>query len=110
MKLEEIQKRHNISSNDLEEIKLQLKTKIKENHPDNNDECDSGYFTELNNDLDYVEDLIKNSGNQSTLVPINEVVQTLAEILQVPVKNHQEALNEKLSTNIQHRLLIRKNI
>lgn len=111
MKLEEIQKRHNISSNNLEEIKLQLKTKIKEGHPDNNNEFDSDYITELNNDLSYVEGLIKNSGNQNTLVPINEVLQTFAEILQVPVKKDKdpkEVLNEKLSTNIQSRLLIAK--
>ena len=111
MRLEEIQKRYNISSNDLKEIKTQLKIKIKENHPDNNNQFDSDYFSKLNNDLAYVENLIRNSENQNTLVPMSEVLQTLAEILQVPVKKEEdlkEVLNEKLSKNIQNRLLITK--
>ena len=106
MRLEEIQKRYNISSNDLKEVKAQLKTKLKENHPDNNNNFDSDYFSELNNDLAYVEDLIRNSENQNTLVPMSEVLQTLAEIIQVPAKKDKEVLNEKLSETIQSRLLI----
>lgn len=106
MRLEEIQKRYNISSNDLKEVKAQLKTKLKENHPDNNNNFDSDYFSELNNDLAYVEELIRNSENQNTLVPMSEVLQTLAEIIQVPAKKDKEVLNEKLSETIQSRLLI----
>lgn len=108
MRLDEIRKRYNINSYDLEEIKTQLKTRIKENHPDNNNHFDSDYFSELNNDLAYVEDLIRNSGYQNSLVPMSEVLQTLAEIIQVPVKKDEdskEVLNEKLSENIQSRLL-----
>lgn len=111
MSLEEIQKRYNISSNDPKEIKAQLKIKIKENHPDNNNNFDSGYFSELNNDLAYLENLIRNSENQNTLVPMSEVLQTLAEILQGSVKKDEypkEVLNAKLSENIQSRLLITK--
>lgn len=111
MRLEEIRKRYNITSNDLKEIKVQLKTKIKENHPDNNNHFDSDYFSELNNDLEYVENLISDSKNQNTLVPMSEVIHTLAEILQTPVKKDEdlkEVLNEKLSENIQNRLLISK--
>lgn len=111
MRLEEIQKRYNISSSDPAEIKSQLKMKIKENHPDNNNNFNSEYFSELNNDLDYVENLIRDSENQNILVPMNEVLQTFAEIFQVSVKKDEdskEILNEKLSDNIQSRLLITK--
>lgn len=111
MRLEEIRKRYNISSNDLEEIKAQLKTKVKENHPDNNNNFDGDYFSELNNDLAYVENLIRSSGYQNTLVPVNEVLQTFAEILQVPTKKEEDlkkVLNKTLSENIQSRLLITK--
>lgn len=111
MRLEEIRKRYNITSNDLKEIKIQLKTKIKENHPDNNKHFDSDYFSELNNDLEYIENLISDSENQNTLVPMSEVIHTLAEILQAPVKKDEdlkEVLNEKLSENIQNRLLSSK--
>ena len=108
MRLDEIRKRYNISSDNLEEIKLQLKAEIKESHPDNNNNFDSDYFSELNSDLNYVENLIRNSRHQNTLVPVSEVLQTFAEILQVPIKKDEdpkEVLNEKLSENIQSRLL-----
>lgn len=108
MSIEEIRKKYNISSSDLEEIKAQLKIKIKENHPDNNNNFDSDYFSQLSSDLAYVENLIENPGYQNTLVPVNEVLQTLVEVLQVPAKrdkNPKEVLNEELSENIQNRLL-----
>ncbi|MCI8379194.1 MAG: hypothetical protein HFH72_11870 [Lachnospiraceae bacterium] len=108
-RLEEIKAKYNISAGDLDEIRSALKRKLKESHPDNNKEYNSDYFTELNNDLSYVESLIKNSENQNTLVSMNEVLQTLAEILQTPVKKDKDAkevLNEKISANIQSRLLI----
>lgn len=110
-RLEEIKAKYNISAGDLEEFGSALKGKLKESHPDNNKEYNSDYFTELNNDLTYVESLIKNSENQNTLVPMNEVLQTLAEIFQAPVKadkDPKEVLNEKLSANIQSLFLITK--
>lgn len=58
-----------------------------------------------------MENLIRNSENQNTLVPMSEVLQTLAEIIQVPAKkdkDYKEVLNEKLYENIQSRLLITK--
>ncbi len=111
MKLREIQERYKINSSNLEEIKSQLKAKIKESHPDNNNDYDRDYFIKLNKDLAYVEGLIKIYGNQNTLVPMNEVLNSFAEILQVPVikdKDSKEVLDEKLSINIQSRLLMTK--
>lgn len=108
MRLEEIRKRYNISSDNLDEIKSQLKIKIRESHPDNNDIFDSDYFSDLNNDLSYVEDLIKNSESQNTLVPMTEVMQMFAKVLQMPAKKNEdpkEVLSVKLSENIQSRLL-----
>ena len=63
MKLREIQERYKINSSNLEEIKSQLKAKIKESHPDNNNDYDRDYFIKLNKDLAYVEGLIKIYGN-----------------------------------------------
>lgn len=111
MRLEEIRKRYNISGNDLEEMKAQLKIKIKEIHPDSGHDFDSAYFSQLCDDLTYVENLIRNSENQNTLVPISEVLQTLAGILQTPARKDEddkEVLNKKISENIQDRLMITK--
>ena len=112
MRLDDIRDRYGIiNTDDLEQIKTELKKRLKESHPDNNSNFDSDYFNELKNDLAYVENLIKNSENQNTLVPMSEALQTLAEIIQLPAKkdkDHKDVLNEKLSDNIQSRLIITK--
>ena len=107
MKLDEVQKRYNITTNDLREIKIELKRKLKESHPDNNGDFDSEYFSQLKEDFDYVEKLLKVSESNETLVPINEIIKTLTEVLQVPAKeenSQKEKLEIELSENVQHQI------
>ncbi len=58
-----------------------------------------------------MENLIRDSEGQNTLVPMTEVMQMFAQVLQMPVKKDEdpkEVLNVKLSENIQSRLLKNK--
>lgn len=106
MKIDDIRERYNISTDDPEEIKVELKRMVKENHPDNNSNYSVDYFIKLKNDLDYVEELLNES--ETTLVPMNEVIKTLAEILQVPAKkddNEKEKLEIDLSTSVDNQIL-----
>lgn len=107
MKLDEIQMRYSITTNDLGEIKTELRRKLKESHPDNNSDFNSEYFNQLKEDFDYVEKLLKVSEFNETLVPVNEIIKTLAEVLQVPAKeenNQKEKLEIELSANVQNQI------
>ena len=78
MGINDICERYGIESHSLEEIRKELKRMLKDNHPDNNSDYDVDYFTKLKSDLEYVESLLNSS--ETTLVPMNEVIKTLAEI------------------------------
>ncbi len=107
MKLEEIKKRYNITEDSLEEIKTELKKKLKESHPDNNSSSDIDYFIELKEDLDYVESLVKKPESDEALVPVNEVTQIIKEILQVQHSKdiaQKEKLEIELSENVEHQI------
>ena len=110
-RLEKIKAKYNIITSDFEEIKYALKEKLKESHPDNNNNYDADYFTELIGDLEYVERLIGRDGVQETLVPISEVVNTLKDMLQVPLKkeiDEKELLDMRLSESIHSQMIMVK--
>lgn len=105
MRIDDICERYGIESHSLEEIRTELKRMLKDNHPDNNSDYDVDYFTKLKSDLKYVESLLNSS--ETTLVPMNEVIKTLAEILQVPSKkedNQKEKLEIELSTSVDNQI------
>lgn len=105
MGINDICERYGIESHSLEEIRTELKRMLKDNHPDNNSDYDVAYFTKLKSDLEFVESLLNSSG--TTLVPMNEVIKTLAEILQVPAKkeeNQKEKLEIELSTSVDNQI------
>lgn len=105
MGINDICERYGIESHSLEEIRTELKRMLKDNHPDNNSDYDVDYFTKLKSDLEFVESLLNSSG--TTLVPMNEVIKTLAEILQVPTKkeeNQKEKLEIELSTSVDNQI------
>lgn len=108
MTIKEIQKRHKIKTNDLEEIKKILKKKIKENHPDNVANTDIEYFTELKEDIDFIENMSK---KQEISIPINELSQALAEIIKLQNQNEVaqiKKLNIKLDESVKNQVEINK--
>lgn len=107
MRLNDIRERYGIGDvENLEQIKTELKRRVKENHPDNNGNFNSDYFVELKEDLDYVESLLKAS--EITLIPANEVIKMLTEVLQVPSKQDntkKDKLETELSVSVDNQIL-----
>lgn len=113
MRLEEIQKRYNISVNEPEEIKAELKKRLKECHPDNNANFDSDYFMQLKGDLDYIEELLKKSNSNERLKLVNEVAQLISEVVQLSDKreaaqSQKEKLEKELSISVDNQIMMIK--
>ena len=112
MKLNEIKRKYGIDVNDPEEIKAELRKKLKESHPDNNNNFDGEYFSRLKEDFDYVDQILKESDPNETLVPVNEIIRSLAEVLQAPARKEEdqkEKLERELSVNIEQQITTIRN-
>lgn len=112
MKLDEIQKRYNISANELEEIKTELRKRLKECHPDNNVDFDRDYFWQLKEDLDNIEKLLKEP-NSNALIPVNDVAQVISEVVRISEKrgdeqNKKEKFEKELSVSVDNQILMIK--
>lgn len=110
MRIQEIKERYSIESNDLEEIRAELKIIIKENHPDNTGEnYNSDYFQKVLEDFAYVERLKQ---NEETEISENEVLNTLESVFKNPTqlsaKSESEVLNQRLDKSIDFQLTILK--
>lgn len=111
MSVEEIKQKYNIKTDDLEEIKAELKNIIKRNHPDQTNDSSNPYITDMTAELGYIESLISNDKKQEISIPVNELVKAFTEIIQMPVRKdreQKEVLNEKFNESINNQLSISK--
>lgn len=110
MNIQEIKVRYGIESNDLDDIRAELKMIIKENHPDNTGEkCDNEYFYKVLEDFSYVEKLRQ---DEDTILSESKIVNALYSIIKNPTqlstKNESEVLNQRLDKSIDSQLVILK--
>ncbi len=105
MDIKSIKERYDLETNNPDEIKIILKQKLKEFHPDNGKNVDGDYYTKLKEDYDFVEKLIK---KQEVANPIEEMARVLTETMQQQIKNEItpiESLNKKLSESVNYQIL-----
>lgn len=104
MSIDEIKQKYNLETNSLEEIKVELLKRIKQNHPDESNyrAVDSNIeITDLIKEYNYIQNLIDPDRKQEVSIPMNEVVKAFTGIMQMPTKkDKEEVLSEKLNTSI----------
>lgn len=106
MQLDEIRKKYNSEGDSLEDIKRKLRSKVKEAHPDNNnDNYDKDSFEELKEDLEIIEKEImeEKSKTEIKLTP-NELLEIIQEMNDLDIykkSNTQNELQKKFDESIQ---------
>ena len=102
-RIDKIRREYMIDSQDLDEIKAELKRRLAKEHPDNNGGvCNMETIQKINDDSEYVESLLKNKNTNAAIVPVDELLRAVIDITKNTQlsKPKEEELQDKLVASI----------